>query len=191
MWSQGIFTMMRTGRKMIVSKFLLRVGGIWLLAWGSSQVCCAEQLVKTRDFSLVHYEQASMLPAWETDHAMFEALNSPALSVRINRLSRQANIELNNALSRFSKKVRVSFSPKVVMKPFIAVREVQDMLAFYQSRQLTKQVEIDQNFEAKIAKLMLAHRASINNLSRSKLFALSPYQNIHQENLAAANTHVE
>ncbi len=177
MWSQGIFAIMRTGQKTIVSKFLLRVGGIVLLAWGSSHACCAEQVINTRDFSLVHYEQASMLPAWETDHAIYEALNSPVLSLRINRLSRQTNLELNNALSRFSKKVRLSFSPKVVMKPFIAVREVQDVLAFYQSRQLTKQVEIDQNFEAKIAKLMLAHRASINNLSRSKLFALSPYQN--------------
>ena len=171
------FAIMRDIRKLVRLKHLLSVGIILLSLWGNSQLCCAEEMGEYRDFSLIHYEKDTMLPAWETDFATYETLNAPIFSLRVNRLSRQTNLELNNTLSWFSKKVRLSFSPQIVMKPFIAVREVQDILAFYQTRQQSKQIEIDQNFEAKTAKLMLGQQASIENSTRSRFFALSPYQN--------------
>jgi len=177
MQRKDFFIPMREGRAAILLKFFLCIGVVGVAVWGSSRFCHAENMSASRDFSLIHYQKDTMLPAWETDRDTYEALNAPIFPLRINRLSRQTNLELNNALSRFSKKVRFSFSPQVVMKPFIAIREMQDILAFYQSRQQSKQIEIDQNFEAKTAKLMLGQSASINNLARSKLFALSPYQN--------------
>lgn len=173
----GVFAIMRNIRKLIAFRHLLSVGIISVSIWGQSQFCCAEKMAERRDLSLIHYEKGTMLPAWETDFATYEALNVPIFTVRVNRLSRQTNLELNNTLSWFSKKVCLSFSPQVVMKPFVAVREVQDILAFYQTRQQSRQIEIDQNFEAKTAKLMLGQQASIENSTRSRFFALSPYQN--------------
>ncbi len=177
MRKKGISTTMQELLRAMTWGRLLFIGAIGLFIWGGSPLRCAEAEAHPRDFSLIHYDQEFMLPAWDMDDAVYAAMNEPAFSLRIDRLSRQTNFVLNNSLSRFSKKVRLSFSPQVVMKPFIAVREVQDMLAFYQSRRLSKRIRIDQNFEAKTAKLLLGQRASIDNLTRSKLFALSPYQN--------------
>ncbi len=177
MCTKGISTAMQEFLRVMTWGRLLFMGAIWLIVWGINPLCRAEASADAQDFSLIHYDKESMLPAWEMDTAVYAAMNEPEFSLRIDRLSRQTNFVLNNTLSRFSKKVRLSFSPQVVMKPFIAVREVQDMLAFYQSRRLSKRIRIDQNFEAKTAKLLLGQRASIDNLTRSKLFALSPYQN--------------
>ncbi len=147
-----------------------------LLLLGYALTCAAEPIFQpqTRDISVMHYRLNSMLPAWSQDDAFYQTLDYPLESLHIDHLSRQTDLELNNALMQFSRRMRFAFSPQFVIKPFIAIEEVKDMLTFYQYRVQSRQIQITQNFEAKTA--LSGEIISLKKARANRIFALSPCQ---------------
>lgn len=156
---------------------------------GMCWVCCllltigggvSAAFAATRDvhLSLIHYSNKAYHPQWLEDGAFATILrlNVDKDVGGVNYLAKQTNLTLNSTLHVLKKKVRFAFSPQVVLKPFFAVREVEDMLAIVRSKLRKNDIQIDENFQAKTL-ISSKTLSSLKKINTSKPFALSPYQN--------------
>ncbi|PIE34057.1 hypothetical protein CSA56_09070 [candidate division KSB3 bacterium] len=128
------------------------------------------------NLSLIQYDLKSLQPQLNNTGTFSEVLRQDTtLHKPTDYLSKQTNLVLNDMLNSLAQKIRITFHPKVVVKPFFFVQEIKDMLFFVQSRQL-KRIQVDQNFQAKTA-LQPNQISTLKKLKKNKPFALSPYQN--------------
>ena len=94
----------------------------------------------------------------------------------IDYLAKQTNFVLNDALTDLKQKINITFSPRVMLKPFIIVEELQDYLVAYQSKKQRKNIHIDENFEAKVP-LQPLKLSRLKKIVSPKSFSVSPYYN--------------
>ncbi len=144
-----------------------------LMVSGSAEAATA--LSRVPNLSLLQYDLQSLQPKLDDNGILSEVLQQNHVYKSIDYLSKQTNLVLIDTLNGLARKIQITFSPRVVIKPFFLIREVKDILFLIQSRHL-KRVQIDQNFQAKTA-LQPNQIIMLQKLKKSRLFVLSPYQN--------------
>ncbi|MCP4397908.1 MAG: hypothetical protein GY801_11510 [bacterium] len=163
------------------SKWLVLGGTLstFMGVWGISSPVCA--VVPLNDnLSLIQYTD-SFQPFWE-ENGEFSQHVAQAVREQYrhhHHFTKQTDLALSNTLNRLTKKIRFAVSPRAVIKPFMIVREFQTVLQVYQSKQLRKKIQVDENFQAKT---MLVPNHNTTQLlhklkqSLSRTFSVSPYQ---------------
>ena len=156
--------------------------GIWVLGislfmglWGGGIPTAYAGLLK-EELCIIRYDENCLQPNWLEDGAFSEILERDIKEQGIDHLAKQTNLELNNTLNGLAKKIRIRFSPKVVVKPFVIFEELQNMLLVYQSKKLKKNIQIDENFQAK-STLLPSQISQLKKIKPRRLLSVSPYQN--------------
>ncbi len=141
---------------------------------GGGTTSCAE-LLKS-ELTLISYNTLSSQPQWIEDGMFSASLKQDSDIHKTNYLAKQTNFVLNNTMNSLKKKIRFTFSPKIIIKPFFVVQELQDLLVIYQSKKQRKDIHIDEKFQAKV--LIQPFKMSyLQKISRRKPFSVAPYHN--------------
>lgn len=158
------------------SETLLVLIGCFLLSvlLGAPSARCADTL--KQELSLIQHTGHTIQPLWQKDGAFSDLLQQNVKHCTINYLAKQTNFVLNDTLNDLKKKINVTFSPGVMLKPFIIVEELQDYLVAYRSKKQRKNIHIDENFEAKIP-LQPFKLSQLKKIVSPKAFSVSPYYN--------------
>lgn len=163
--------------RLLCSKTLLFVAGypaLMLTLCGNVLAAYAGPL--NQQLSLLQYKDNTVQPLWQEDGVFADVLNQDEKHYRINYLAKQTDFVLNDALTDLKKKITITFSPRVVLKPFIIVEELQDYLVAYQSKKQRDNIHIDENFQAKVL-LQPLKLLRLKKISTPRLFSVSPYYN--------------
>ncbi|MBD3305392.1 hypothetical protein GF339_03385 [candidate division KSB3 bacterium] len=155
-----------------------------LLGWGCCLLLLLSGLLPSsacagrgpQDLNLVGYAQGALQPQWLADGAFSSALERDLRCICLNHLSTQTEVELQNTLSGLARKIRFRFSPSVVIKPFVIFEELQNALFIYQTKKLRKDVQVDENFEAKTS-LLPRQISKLKKMKKTKSLSVSPYYN--------------
>ena len=129
-----------------------------------------------QEFSLLYHTGDGIQPLWQKDGAFSDVLQKDVKHCAINYLAKQTNFVLNETLTDLKQKINITFSPRVMLKPFIIVEEIQDYLAAYQSKEQRKNIHIDENFEAKLL-LQPFKLSRLKKIVSPRSFSVSPYYN--------------
>ena len=128
------------------------------------------------EFAFLYYDENTLQPRW-IEGGVFSAILAQDIDARsIDYLAKQTNFVLNNVLNSLKKKIKISFHPKIIVKPFVVVEEIQDLLVIYRSKRQRKDIHIDERFQAKVL-IRPSAISHLRKISQRKPFAVSPYYN--------------
>ena len=166
----------RLGRLLYPEVFLFVAGcsALMFTLFGNGFAAYARPLKQT--FSLIQYKDHAVQPLWQENGVFSDVLQQDEKRCDINYLAKQTDFVLNDALTDLKKKITISFSPSVVLKPFIIVEEIHDYLIAYQSKNQRNNIHIDENFQAKIL-LQPLKLLRLKKISTPRSFSVSPYYN--------------
>jgi hypothetical protein len=128
------------------------------------------------ELCIIRYDENRLQPNWLEGGAFSEILERDMKEQGIDHLAKQTTLVLNNTLNGLAKKIRIRFSPQVVVKPFVIFEELQNMLLVYQSKKLRENIQIDENFQAKTA-LLPSQISQLKKIKTRRPLSVSPYQN--------------
>jgi hypothetical protein len=154
--------------------------GIILSMWGAIDPLVCEAVLLNDSLSFLQYTD-NLQPYWGK-HDGFSQVAAQAFKEHLchyNHFAAQPDRDLSNTLTRLTKKIRFTVSPKAVIKPFMIVQEIHTMLQIYQSRQLRKRVQVDENYQAKTMLVPTQHTTQLLDRLKQSLartFSVSPYQ---------------
>ena len=162
------FSMKMAGRDRVIRSVMIVccLCGLSLTTGGRTALAVVKASV--HDLNFIHYngdlqpyvpEQSAFLPWLDVD--LKNPHNDPGFQ---------------ETIADVTKKFRVQFSPRVVMKPFFIVDEVKDLLLIMQSRLLENNVLVDRNFQAKTA-LSKQQMSQLKRIKQYRPVSVSPYQN--------------
>jgi hypothetical protein len=148
---------------------------IVIVVWGVVIPSASAEWLKEK-FCLLRYDENCLQPNWIEGGAFAEILKQDMKEQCVNYLAKQTNLELTNTLNGLAKKIRIELSPKVAVKPFIIFEELRNALVVYRSKKLKKNIQIDENFQAK-TDLKPNQITQLKKLNKRKFFSVSPYRN--------------
>jgi len=143
--------------------------GLWVCA---STVEAAK--FQKGNFSLIQYDENSSQLSWIEGGAFSEALQRNRQEYQLTPLTRQKNFTVSYFLNGLRKKVKLAFSPKVVIKPFILVEELQELFLAYQSQKREETASANETVQAK-AMMPSDGMARAKQITNPTTFSFSPY----------------
>ena len=161
---------------LIRPEYFLLVSGCCLamLLCGGISIAHARFLSET--LSLFELTDGVFQPQWSENGAFSGVLKQDSHTYHINYLEKQTNVVLNNTLNKLKKKIRITFNPKVIIKPFVIAEDIHDMLVVYRTKRQRKDIHIDNNFQAKL--LVGSQKlTTLKKISKDKSFSVCPYRN--------------
>jgi len=141
--------------------------GLWICA---SAVHAAK--FPKENFSLIQYDETSFQLSWIEGGAFFEALQRDRQEHQLTPLTGPKNCSVNFSLDCLRKKFKLAFNPKVVIKPFILVEQLQDLFLAYQSQNGNGQT--DGNAQVKTVQPSDG-MARAKQITNPTTFSFSPY----------------
>lgn len=155
---------------------VLTAGCSALLFVPGANVLPAYAIPLNPSLSLIQYTENAVQPLWQEGGIFSDILEQDNKQYNINYLAKQTNFTLNDALTDLKQKIKVTFSPRVVLKPFVIIEELQGYLAAYQSKGQGSSIHIDEHFQAKVL-LNPSKLSRLKKVRARKSFAVSPYHN--------------
>jgi hypothetical protein len=160
-------------------KYVVFVGSC-LAFWALCIPAASAAGLLNSEFSLMHYKGAYLHPQWLEGGLFSEVLERDLKKLDKDYFAKQTNLILNNTLDEFTKKMRITFSPQVIIKPVIIFEELQNFFIAYKSSQENqKSPPIDEDFYIKVPFLSYPSNQAkqvINKDAKSSL-SVCPYYN--------------
>lgn len=147
------------------------VGLAFILCIGASAGEAAKS--RTKDLALLHCAEGSCQPQWLAGGTFAAVLARDRQEQERIRLMGYRNVTLSASVVTLKKQVKIAFSPKVVLKPFILIEQLQDLFLAYQSQQREGIAAADGNAQAKTLPPDDPPRAKQSDNTATFLF--SPY----------------
>ena len=130
-------------------------------------------------FALFHQDRQILSPHWNEQGAFAKVLQKDIQRVAIAYNEEQVIRKFTFQLNTLTEKLSVSFTPKIIIKPFILIEELQDLLLVYHTRRSCDTIPINENFQMRRLSLanavMQMKKILEKRLNRS--LSLSPYYN--------------
>lgn len=98
-------------------------------------------------FALFHQDREMLSPHWNKQGAFANLLRKDVQRISLAYNEERVIRKVTFQLDMLTEKLSVSFTPKIVIKPFILIEELQDLLLVYHSRQSHDRIPINKNFQ--------------------------------------------
>ncbi|GAK60757.1 hypothetical protein U27_00655 [Candidatus Vecturithrix granuli] len=108
-------------------------------------------------FALFHQERQILFPHWNEQGAFANVLRKDVQRVSLAYNEEHVIRKFTFQLTTLTEKLSISFTPKIIIKPFILIEELQDLLLVYHSRRSRDTIPINENFQMR--RLSLANAA--------------------------------
>ncbi|MBD3308557.1 hypothetical protein GF339_19215 [candidate division KSB3 bacterium] len=133
--------------------------------------------ILTDGLSLFTYRDNALTPCWLQDGPFAQELKQDRESFGIP--DNTGYLKVPQRLQHLTRKIRLTFSPQVIIKPFVIVREIQDLFVVYQSRKYPENVPVDEDFQ--VTSLLISqiydNVQKIIQERTDRVFSICPYYN--------------
>ena len=129
--------------------------------------------------SLMGHDGNSLQIYWIDNGPFADILWKDVKNYCVNYDEEQTSRDLNIRLSKFHESIQITFTPQIIIKPFILVEELRDLLVVYKSKQYRKNLPINENFQFRALSLSqtISHIKKIISERSQRALSLSPYHN--------------
>lgn len=98
-------------------------------------------------FALFHQDRQILSPHWNEQGVFANLLRKDVQRVSLYYNEKHVIRKFTFRLNTLTEKLSLSFTPKIIIKPFILIEELQDLLLVYHSRQSRDRIPINENFQ--------------------------------------------